>query len=109
MVMGHGETGRYVGHGAKRRWAAHRKPDRNDSNQRKYHYFRKHLPEMTCFIIVEGLGAEADAAEREIAEIDQRGLEVDGTGTLLNDRRGSVIKGPRGKRDLKDTPIPYQL
>jgi hypothetical protein len=53
--------------------------------------------------------AEADAGEREIAEIDWRGLEVDGTGTLLSDRRGSVINGPRDKRDLNDIPVSNQL
>jgi hypothetical protein len=104
----HGEIDRYVGKGANGRWAAHTKPDRNDSNQHKYRYFLNHLPEMACFIIAEGLAAEADVGELEIAEINRRGLEADGTGTLLNDRRGSVINGPRGKRDLKDTTLPYQ-
>ena len=63
---------------------------------------------MACFIIAEGLVTEADAGELEIVEIDRRGHEADGTGTLLNDRRGSVINGPRGKRDLKDTPRVHQ-
>jgi hypothetical protein len=100
----HDEIDRYVGKGANGRWVAHAKPDRNDANQRKYRYFLKHLPEMTCFIIAEGLAAEADVGELEIAEIDLRGLEADGTGTLLNDRRGSVINGPRGRPQGHPTP-----
>jgi hypothetical protein len=103
----HNEVARYVGKGVNSRWASHSKPRRNDSNQPKYRYFLKHVAEMTCFVIAEGL-TEAEAANLEIAEIDLRGLEVNGTGTLLNDRRGSVVYGPRGKRDLKDTTIPYQ-
>jgi hypothetical protein len=104
----HGEIDRYVGKGIYGRWASHTKPNRNDMNQRKYRYFLQHLPVMTYFIIVDGL-VEKDAGELEIVEIDRRGLEVDGTGTLLNARRGSVVNGPRGKRDLKDMSQSHQL
>ena len=51
----HGDIDRYVGKGANGRWAAHTKRGRNDSNQPKSRYFKEHLPEMTCFIIAEGL------------------------------------------------------
>jgi hypothetical protein len=105
----HGDIDRYVGRGANGRYAAHAKPDRNDVNQRKYRYFLENLPEMTCFVIAEGLASEKAAGELEIAEIDQRGFEVDGTGTLLNMRRGSVVNGPRGKRDIRSMSRQYQL
>jgi hypothetical protein len=104
----HSVIDRYVGKGTGNRWAAHAKAG-TYSTQRKDDYFGQHLSEMTCFIIVEGMTAEAGAAEREITEIDQRGLEVYGTGTLLNDRRGSVINGPRGRRDPQNLPIQNQL
>jgi hypothetical protein len=83
----------YVGRGTGHRWKAHAKPKPNDSNQRKSKYFGNYGPE---------------AADREVAEIDQRGLQVDGTGTLLNDRRGSAIYGSRGKRAFTDLPVPTQ-
>jgi hypothetical protein len=97
----HGDIDRYVGKGTNGRWEAHTKPRRSDHNQSKYRYFLQHRLDMDCFIIAEGLATEADAGELEIVEIDRRGLEADGTGTLLNDRRGSVINRPRGERDRK--------
>jgi hypothetical protein len=66
-------------------------------------YRREHLAEMECFILAEGL-TEIDAGAREVAEIDKRGLEKDKVGgTLLNDRRGSIIYGPRGARGTRDS------
>jgi hypothetical protein len=53
---------------------------------------------MTCFILAEGFANEMEAYERELDEIDARGLEANGTGTLLNERGGSVIDGSRLKR-----------
>jgi hypothetical protein len=95
----HGEVDRYVGKGVNSRWAAHAKPnpkpDRSKSDWRKNNYFCEHLLEMTCFIIAEGLD-EATAAAQEVTEIDARGLEINGAGTLLNARGGSVYNGSRG-------------
>jgi len=98
----HGEIDRYVGKGVRQRWKAHLKLDPNTDNWDWYEYRCKHLHEMSCFIIAEGteLKTATEQAEREIVEIDRRGLACDGTGTLLNARRGSVDKGraPRGQR-----------
>jgi hypothetical protein len=102
----HGEIDRYVGAGKNREWATHTKPDCHDYEP-KCNYFLEHLPGMTCSIIAEGLSL-VDAFALELKEIDRIGLLVDRTGTLLNARRGSVITGPRGKRDLGDTSPSYQ-
>jgi hypothetical protein len=82
----------------------------NDSNQRKSKYFGNYGPEMTCFLIVDGLTAP-EAADREVAEIDQRGLQVDGTGTLLKAWLGHLratrqarIHGPSGPHSTLDDP-----
>jgi hypothetical protein len=91
----HGSIDRYVGKGNNGRWSAHLKAAPNDANQRKTRYFMKHGPELSCYLIAEDLESDWVAAQREIAEIDLRGLERDGKGTLLNDRRGSVVPGPR--------------
>jgi hypothetical protein len=99
----HHGADRYVGKGVNGRWLAHAVPMPNDSNQRKYRYFRDHIAEMSCFIIAEGL-SELEAFQREIEEIDHRGFAASGTGTLLNDRRGSSM-GPRrseGPRTAKE-------
>lgn len=89
----HGEIDRYVGKGFNRRWAAHtrlRPDDPNDRNEPKSLYFLAHLPELTCHIIAEALKAD-EANERETVEIRRRGYAANGTGTLLNAKRGSSI------------------
>ena len=96
----HGKIDRYVGKGGVNgRWAAHRRTivdDPNDRNERKTHYFRAHLPEMTCYIIAEALKTD-EANERETVEIRCRGYAANGTGTLLNAARGATIN-PRAER-----------
>ena len=102
-----GKIDRYVGKGKGDQWRTHLKTSANDSNQLKMRYFRRYKDKIACFIIVENL-TEVDAGDRECAEIDRRGLKKNGTGTLLNDRRGSAIYGPRGKRAFTDLPVPTQ-
>jgi hypothetical protein len=89
----HGEIDTYVGRGFNRRWAAHTRPkpnDPNDRNEPKSLYFLTHLPELTCHIIAEALRTD-EANERETVEVRRRGYAANGTGTLLNAKRGSSI------------------
>lgn len=97
----HGEIDRYVGKGVNGRWASHSRPNPNDPNDRnepKSRYFLAHLSEMTCHIIAEALRID-EANERETIEIRRRGYAANGTGTLLNAKRGaSIALGPRAAR-----------
>jgi hypothetical protein len=91
----HGATDRYVGKGVNGRWAYHLTEGVNaDTNRPKARYFAEHGAAMECRIVAEGL-TETEAAKVELAEINARGLLADGTGTLLNSYRGSVVYGPR--------------
>jgi hypothetical protein len=94
----HGEVDRYVGKGVNDRWAAHTRPnpdDPNDRNEPKSRYFLAHWREMTCHVIAESLRPD-EANERETIEIRSRGYATNGTGTLLNAKRGtSVALKPR--------------
>jgi hypothetical protein len=103
----HGEIDIYVGKGVNGRWTSHLKYSRNGGNQPKCIYFRDHGPELSCFILAEGM-SDTEAGNMEIAEIAQRGLKIRGTGTLLNDRDGSAIYGPKGKRDIRSMGLPHQ-
>jgi hypothetical protein len=96
----HGDIDRYVGRGKNGRWWHHMTTAACIGNWLKYLYFNEHRAEMKCFLIVEGLPNEAAAAVREISEIDSRGLEKDGTGTLLNVSRGSQFNGRLPRRTL---------
>lgn len=106
----HDDVDRYVGKGVNRRWAAHINHDPDDNNQRKYRYFSQRVAEMACLILAEGLASEEKMADRETAEIDLRGLMKDGTGPLLNDRRGGEFRGrrPRGSQKVNDHVIAWR-
>jgi hypothetical protein len=106
---GPGEIGRYVGRGgggSTGRWSDHLKPSANDPPL-KMRYFRRYKKKLACFIVVENL-TRAEVGDRESEEIKRHGFFWNGTGTLLNDRDGSPINGPRGKRDLRDCSGHYQ-
>jgi hypothetical protein len=94
----HDDIDRYVGKGVSGRWADHATPDRNDRNQRKYHYFCEHGHEMTCHILAEGLG-RWEVAPRELDEIRSRGFLADGSGTLLNDPKARRVTAPRMRNE----------
>ena len=108
---------RYVGKGGGSvgRWTDHLKPRRNDDNQPKSRYFDKHRPEMACFILADGL-TEAEAARLEIAQINHHGFAQinddrsidDSHGTLLNDRGGSTVSGPRVRHASSSPNIPFE-
>jgi hypothetical protein len=104
-----GENARYVGKAIAnqnhQRWKDQLKSDRNDDNQRKMRYFRRFGNVMSCFIIAEGLVTEAELAERETMEINQRGITVTGTGPLLNARGGSAFYEPRAAWGERKAPV----
>jgi hypothetical protein len=103
-LWSHDGVARYVGRGRPpRRWLVHATPKVNDSNQPKRLYFEKHVREMSCSIVAEGRDDESAAADIEAAEIARYGLLSDGTGTLLNDKRGSAFYGRVGNGQRTST------
>jgi hypothetical protein len=105
----HGDVDRYIGRSSDpKRWKFHTKGIA-DHNMRKVEYFCAHVAtEMSCLVIAELLQSEEAAADLEVVEIDRRGLVNIGTGTLLNDRRGSTIYLQRGSHidSLPVEPLP---
>jgi hypothetical protein len=104
----HAGVVRYVGKGVNGRWAAHAKLDMSEA-VRKREYFARHLPEMECLVVADGL-TEAEAGEREVADIRLYRLIDDG-GTLLNSVIGAIGCGSRirGETPWQGLPDYYRL
>jgi hypothetical protein len=98
-LWSHDGVPRYVGRGSQGRWSAHLIPTRDDFPPRR-RYFEQYLPEMACWILKDSL-SDAEEAQLEIDTIDRHGFDADGTGKLLNARRGSVVSTSRGSGNKK--------
>jgi hypothetical protein len=100
----HNGAARYVGKSDSdpKRWLARLEINPNDSNQQKYNYFYKHLPD-TCEIINDGISVEASAM-LEHTEQKLHGLVTDG-GTLLNHKYAELLpavqRTPRARSKIQ--------